>query len=422
MLKRVLGRLLLVGGGIAFALVAAEAVLGVGYWVAGGHRTTREDYHSAMLNLMAAPGGRQTNRRPGESPTGEPTVIHPYLGFVPAPSQPDGATIGDLRQIPPRSDSELVVGVFGGSFASGVCNWAGQELRRVLSLPGKDVRLVCLAAGGYKQPQQLLALAYLLAQGAQLDLVLNIDGFNEVALPPVDNAPQGVAPIYPRGWFWEVGNLEDPGALKLLGELSVADRNRREWAAIFVRWGLYRSTLLTLTWKSRDRLFEVERDRILTELRDHKIEQRNSYAATGPAMTFADDQSYYAYLARVWKDSSLQMRSLCEANGIAYDHFLQPNQYVEGSKPMTPGELRLIANPALYGRAVVLGYPHLRQEGEELGKAGVRFHDLTMVFKDVEDPLYKDGCCHLNADGYQRIARAIGESIRGGSVTSDSPN
>jgi hypothetical protein len=139
-------------------------------------------------------------------------------------------------------------------------------------------------------------------------------------------------------------------------------------------------------------------------------------------MTFADDQSYYAYLARVWKNSSLQMKFLCETNGIAYDHFLQPNQYVEGSKPMTPRELRLIANPEQYGRAVVLGYPHLRQEGEELGKAGVRFHDLTMVFKDVGDPLYNDGCCHLNADGYRRIARAIGESIRGASVTSDSPN
>jgi hypothetical protein len=41
--------------------------------------------------------------------------------------------------------------------------------------------------------------------------------------------------------------------------------------------GTLPSTLLTLTWKSRDRLFEVQRNRILTELRDHKIEQRNSY-------------------------------------------------------------------------------------------------------------------------------------------------
>jgi len=245
-------------------------------------------------------------------------------------------------------------------------------------------------------------------------MVLNIDGFNEVALPPVDNQPQGVNPIYPRGWFWQVGNLEDPGALKLLGELSLTERARMNWAAVFADWGLDRSALLTLAWESRDRLFAVERDRILSAIRDHKSEQRNSYAATGPPMTFADDQAYYAYLARVWKDSSRQMQVLCDANAIAYRHFLQPNQFVGGSKPMAPEELRLVARPGLYGGPVVLGYPHLREQGAALEKAGVRFYDLTMVFKDVPERVYSDGCCHLTVDGYNRIAGVIGTLSRDG--------
>jgi len=410
--KRFWGRVLLVCGGIALAVIVAEALVTVGYWAVFGRRFPLDKSQAAMLAVMAASGARPTSGRAGEDPRGVPTVIHPYLGFVPAPGQPDAPTIGDARQVPPKSDMERVVGVLGGSFAAGVCAFGENELHRALSLPGKDARVLCLAAGGYKQPQQLLALTYLLAQGAHFDLVLNIDGFNEVALPAVENRPQGVAPIYPRGWFWHVGNLEDPAALKLLGELSLNDGERKRWAATFLSWGLSHSTLLTLAWQSRDRLFAVERDRLLTELRDHKMEQRSSYAATGPPMTFADDQAYYGYLARIWKDASLQMQRLCDANGIAYAHFLQPNQYVAGSKPMTPDELRLIANPSFYGTPVQLGYPELRRQGEALAQAGVRFHDLTMVFAGVRDRLYDDGCCHLNGDGYRNIARAIGDALR----------
>jgi hypothetical protein len=318
-----------------------------------------------MEKVTASSAARPMSNRPGEDPRGVPTAIHPYLGFVPVPDA-GGSTIGDIRQLPPGSNGERVVGVFGGSFAAGTCAFAAKELRAALALPGKAARLLCLAAGGYKQPQQLLALTYLLAQGAHFDLVLNIDGFNEVALPAVENTPQGVAAIYPRGWLWQVGHLEDPAALKLLGELSLTDGERTRWAATCLRWGLFRSALLALAWQSRDHLFEVERDRLLNELREHKVEQRSSYAANGPPMTFADDRDYYAYLAEVWKNASLQMKRLCDANGIAYAHLLQPNQYIEGSKHMTARELKLIANPTFYGTPVRLGYPELQRQGAAL--------------------------------------------------------
>jgi hypothetical protein len=34
-----------------------------------------------------------------------------------------------------------------------------------------------------------------------------------------------------------------------------------------------------------------------------------------------------------------------------------------------------------------------------------------MVFSDVRDPVYSDGCCHLTGAGYAMIARVIGDSI-----------
>ncbi len=46
---------------------------------------------------------------------------------------------------------------------------------------------LCMAHEGYKQPQQLLVLSYFLSIGQPFDLVINIDGFNEVALSPLNN-------------------------------------------------------------------------------------------------------------------------------------------------------------------------------------------------------------------------------------------
>ena len=200
-----------------------------------------------------------------------------------------------------------------------------------------------MAAGGYKQPQQFLALAYLLAQGAHFDLVINVDGFNEIALPPAENRPHGVAPLYPRGWFWRVGNLKDAR----LPEAARCNCRRRCMRAP-IGHGDSRSGISTtaVCWRSRGRAVTncSAPDGIGSSPRStsRRSSRRQSYAATGPAMTFADDPSYYAYLARVWRDSSLQMRLLCDANGIAYAHFLQPNQHVEGSKSMTPEERKLM--------------------------------------------------------------------------------
>src|SRR4029453_9473525 len=213
-------RVLLVVGGIAVALIAMEGMVRLGYWAVRRHRFPTEAYRQAMLEQIDAGKHQRTPR--GEYEGGRTQdVIHPYLGFVPDPSlAKPRATIGDPPQVLAPSDTELIVGVFGGSFAAGLCNFAKGELRRVLAQPGKAVRLLCVAAGGYKQPQQFLSLAYLLAQGAHFDLVINVDGFNEIALSPAENRPRGGAPLYPSRWFWRAGDVNDIATLKLVAAIA----------------------------------------------------------------------------------------------------------------------------------------------------------------------------------------------------------
>jgi hypothetical protein len=105
--------------------------------------------------------------------------------------------------------------------------------------------------------------------------------------------------------------------------------------------------------------------------------------------------------------------ALCEANGIAYFHFLQPNQYVEGTKPMAASEQAValnVENP--YRAPAVACYPLLIEEGRSLKAQGINFHDLTRVFAEHSEPLYVDDCCHFNDAGDKILAENIAAAIR----------
>lgn len=139
---------------------------------------------------------------------------------------------------------------------------------------------------------------------------------------------------------------------------------------------------------------------------------QRAYVSSGPRMKFPSEDALYLELARIWADSSLQMSRLCEANGIRYIHFLQPNQYIEDSKTLTQEEKDVAYNPDHpYRPGVIEGYPCLFRAAEELEAQGVSFHDLTRVYVDSEETLYVDDCCHVNARGFEIIAQAMAEKM-----------
>ncbi|HLJ11605.1 MAG TPA: hypothetical protein VKU82_10465, partial [Planctomycetaceae bacterium] len=123
----------------------------------------------------------------------------------------------------------------------------------------------------------------------------------------------------------------------------------------------------------------------------------------------------YGRLAEIWEASSKQMLALCRANGIRYFHFLQPNQYIRGTKPMSDEETKnsfLENHP--YREGVERGYPLLQAAGKRLAAEGEPFFDLTGVFETTTATVYTDTCCHFGERGNEimalRIAEAIGDS------------
>ncbi len=154
----------------------------------------------------------------------------------------------------------------------------------------------------------------------------------------------------------------------------------------------------------------------------------NPDASYGPAPDPQHAPHDYARdAASRWAQASLQARDLAEANGARYVHFLQPNQYVAGSKIFTDEEKRIADVDAYAGRhfpyhpsvrnykaAAQLGYPLLIENGAALLQRGVHFVDLTGIFADVRETIYRDACCHYNRTGNEMIAERMAQEIGGG--------
>jgi hypothetical protein len=140
----------------------------------------------------------------------------------------------------------------------------------------------------------------------------------------------------------------------------------------------------------------------------------SDYPALGPRHEFATVQERYDFLAQIWADSSILMDRLCAAYGMRYFHFLQPNQYVAGSKPMLEAERKIAITPQHpYSKGVERGYPLLIRKGETLRQQGVAFHDLTRIFAGHTEMLYMDDCCHYNQAGYEIMAESVARWICG---------
>jgi hypothetical protein len=351
-------------------------------------------------------------------------VIHPYLGFVQDRGVPAGDGLAVNRFGFPGIDplrapapDEVRVLITGGSVALQLFREGGRPLRRYLSaapaFAGKRVQLVVLALGGYKQPQQLIALSWLLALGAHFDVVINLDGFNEIVLPKSDNAPVGVHPSFPRSWDFYQGKGLDLELVAHAAETRRLLETQRDWrAALGTGLPSYSAFALSVLLRVDDGIGSA------IAARDAAFrERRNSaglgFQATGPFVPYPSDAALFSELVELWQASSRQMHQLASASGARYFHFLQPNQWVPDAKPWSAIEADQLRVPDSFTprTAVPAGYPLLDRAGGELREQGVSFHSLVLLFLAERRTVYRDTCCHFNRLGIRTIAREIARVV-----------
>ncbi len=356
---------------------------------------------------------------PVAAPPGTPIrVIHPYLGYVMKPSPGQSPTssgtlplsdfgfFGEAPLLDP-TEGDFVVAIAGGSVAASFWHHEAGYIRDRLSADprfrGKTIHVQSFALGGFKQPQMLNTLVYLLTLGAHVDIWIELDGFNDLVLPVAENVPTGIALEFPRRWDKLAGAQVSPQEAVTRLALS-EERTTRESRRKRVAHSPWMYSAFALAWW--DTLDRASAARIEALVRSLNA-GADRFAVPSPE----DELAALRTAAGIWKNASLQLSRLCEANGIVYLQFVQPNQYFPDSKPFSEEEQRTALARGGYRPAAEKGYTFLMEAADGLRSQGVTIQDLTMLFADEPRTVYRDSCCHVNELGNRLMADKIVEAI-----------
>ena len=311
------------------------------------------------------------------------------------------------------SPNQFVIGMFGGSVGAWFCQVGAhrlvEDLKANAFFKTREIVPLCLSHEGYKQPQQLLVLSYFLSIGQTFDLVLNIDGFNEVTLSSFNNQ-RGLDISMPSAMHLDpLVNLVNqatltPEKLQSLAAISqykerinylVGRLQHNRIAAInFVLERLHRSA--TTSYQA-----EVARFAALPS----NPSDASLILAT-PSVTQRDEAKALADSARSWSEASALMQTMLAARGVPYFHILQPNQYFT-TRSFSAEEAKVArSNASPFKHGAEKGYPLLVNESEGL-KSRVNFLNATGIFDRESSAVYMDDCCHYTLRGNQLLADTI---------------
>lgn len=347
--------------------------------------------------VRAGRGGRQS------------VALHPYLGSVRAGAAKEGGHgFESTRLLLATPTEDFVVLLTGGSvavnFALDMRKSFAPKLAALPQLGGRRVHFISAALGGWHQPQQLMTLAWYRALGARIDLVINLDGFNEAAYP-IGQAISGLSPLYPRDWPGLTADFKDPATREALGRLAATDRLRSTWARLTSKGILAHSSILALAWKFVDDRLAAETLADIAFLEEDTGEADFRKGLVAKRWT-TEDRAEAA--ADLWINTSQAMYDMQAAAGGYYLHVLQPNQYLKGSKTLSPGErVKAWAPNSPAALAVAEVYPRFLARKQELRDSESSFLDASGIFEKTNASLYIDKCCHFSRPGNVILADAI---------------
>lgn len=232
--------------------------------------------------------------------------------------------------------------------------------------------------GGGKQPQQYFKLLYLDLLGFSPDIIINYDGFNEVALPFAENLNFSLNAIYPRQFDSLVaGSAYDGSCFELNNKLL--SFNSYIPLVELVKWIYVRRCHNTALGQS-----------IFGTFSDQQLFQQ-------------ERTNYLKHVKLIWERSSNLINEFAKNKNIPYIHVVQPNQYLPGSKILSDLEIRDFGNNEPFKNAIKSYYSKLDIFAIESDHK----IDQRFLFKDEKRTVYSDACCHFNRLGMITIINNI---------------
>lgn len=316
---------------------------------------------------------------------------------------------------------QFFVGIFGGSVGMWFCQIGAarliEELQQNAFFQSREIVPLCFAQSGYKQPQQLLLLNYFLSIDQPLDLVINIDGFNEVALAALNHdrhADISMPSIQHLGGLINMINQSTLTPDKL-ASLAALTRDRASLVELDAAMRDTPSAAVhaLLGWYSGRVRARYEQELLRYDSLPSNPETRTLVQVT-PPVAVRDRAALVSDMAAAWARSSILMRDALAARGGVYLHVLQPNQYYT-SRRFSAAEAAAALNDASpYKRSVEEAYPALQAAAQSMLVSNrVAFFDATRVLDDDPARVYIDDCCHYTERGNHLLAEFIAKSLLG---------
>jgi hypothetical protein len=398
----------------ALCVLAVELLgAGVAWWT-----TKSIVYLNAPKPVVTAPVAEENFKR----------HLHPYFGYTGDYSRRgfvETNSLGFLQRqtlkvpfVPKPND--FVVFVFGGSVAARLANNAmegiplQQTLQDLPQLAGKNVILYNVAQGPGKQPQQLMVLAYLIAVGQHIDLVLNMDGTLEF-VNGVMNFNFGVDPIFPPiAVLQAIGNELTPmeTASQDYYELAYGVTHAR---AEFKRYSTLLDESTTGIAYLKNRLLRGYYDRSLAKQLTAYSETvakgkgwegvRKRLGLDMPVTTTREKMIEDIF--DVWLRSSDLMKSMANSVGAKHLHIVHPNMY-HSKKKYTEAEKALMTLPEV-SEPSVAGQSLMQSRAEMLEQRGIV--SALGLFDDVPETIYVDTTGHFGKQGETMFAEFVARHV-----------
>lgn len=317
-----------------------------------------------------------------------------------------------------RAD-RYIIGIFGGSVANDFYVEGTERLtERLKSDPyfaDREIVYLNYALGGYKQPQQVQVLTYFLSVGQEFDMVINIDGFNELVFCANNNRLNVDIGMPSAQHFLPMRDLVDRQAMseKKLETIWQIRKYKNDFSRIDGKAARTKLASLHLLYTSYAKyLYKKYRREILRF--DGMIEAAppgDSIINIASIPRAAEDPVLLAQTASLWYRASVNMNSIVNGTGGRYFHFLQPNQYYCRKEFTKEEKETAIDEGSAYNLLVTHGYPVLQKAVDALRNGNVNAFNASGIFDKVKETVFIDTCCHFNRLGNEIFADFIAESI-----------
>ena len=307
-------------------------------------------------------------------------------------------------------ENEYLVSIFGGSVASGFFQDCAEDLEQKLSdhpdLAGKDVVLLNFATGAVKQPQQLFYLNYFVGIGQKFDLVINLDGINDMA-GAIGNFHEGIHPAMPTvtlinafEGMTSVPNL-NPVSLQYFMDLSKAEERLQAMIDGPRKRFSSESRINKLREKIEDMRSRPPEGMVSNPMLEvHRIGPQD-YLHAEPKPR----EEMRTAVLDLWEKCAEMMLLTCDWAEARYVHAIQPNHYY--SKKTLGEEDAAIMDEGFsehFNLMVNDTWPEMISRAKKFDSDYPVYCHMTDVLDGMTEDVYRDAVCHFNTVGHMAMA------------------